>query len=411
MTLVMNPIQGDPGRVSAEGKALLRSAETIRQAAAALRRMADQSTYSSDAIDAARRNADDLARVMDDSQRRFQDAGQALVEYAPKLDAAQGKAERAINALGHTDVAGATATVAASKAAQLASAANPLASPEERSADELAYRRASARLAEQAGVALAAKKSYDQAWADLEVAARAAMERIHAANKASKLNDTLGDHFKNWKETILEPTLEAVTKVLAVVSDILTVVGVIAAFVPGLQPLAAALIVVGRIVAIVSLVTTAIKCLVGDISLGEFAAAMLFAAGGFLLKKVVSVVRKVPAPAKDPIETMGVRAGGAEMVRRFQSGSILWDEGSKAVIDVGKGEVKSAILGPAEDFLAGQVDSMVDPDDVWSTDELASHDVAPLASDFSAVDPASLVANSFGESAVGDAPLTAGSTR
>ncbi|MBS2939450.1 hypothetical protein KDN32_17045 [Nocardioides sp. J2M5] len=403
----MNPLPGDPNRVKAEGQRLVAAAENMRKAAAALRRMNDGSTYRSEAIDAVRRNADDLALVMDDSRSRFHEAGQALVEYAPKLDAAQQRALRAINANGHTDVTGTAGKAATLKAASIALAANPLATPEERTAADLAYQRAKSRAMEHAAAAAAARGEYEQARADGDRAALEAMNRISAANKRSKLNDTFGDHFKNFKDRFLVPTLEAITTVLSVVGDIMTVVGVIVAFVPGLQAVGLALAAVGRIIKVVSVITATLQLLIGESSLGEFAAKMLFIAAGSLLKAGKALTGKTPSKPPNLFEGLTVKQGLSDSVARYKVGSILWDEGQKAVVKVGVDQAKDE----AEDAFGSWLDTLGSPSHVWTTDDLASHDVSAVGTDFSSVDAQSIMTKNFGPDFVGDAPVVAGAVR
>ncbi|WP_231249089.1 hypothetical protein [Nocardioides furvisabuli] len=373
----------------------------MRKAAASLRRMNDGSTYRSEAIDAVRRNADDLALVMDDSRARFHEAGQALVEYAPKLDAAQQRALRAINANGHTDVTGTAGKAATLKAAAIASAANPLATPEERTAADLAYQRAKSRAIEHAAAAAAARGEYDQARADVDRAALEAMNRISAANKRGKLNDGVGDHLANFNEKVMKPLLEMLVFIVDAVAAILLAVAAVLALLGVTAPIAAFVAGALTVVALVSIGLKVVQLGLSHISMGEFvASALMFGAGKIASKlaKGAKATRGLHASEvhKRPTQMSAPRKGKVDLVD---------------LPDAGGSTAESVIDFFAGDWLADQVDSvvgeLVEPGSVWSVDDLRTTGVEPLGGTGSSVEPQAIIDNHFGPDAALDRPLAA----
>lgn len=398
----MTPLPGDPPEVTSQGRKMVTAADKMQRAAASLRAVASRASFRSEAVEAMRRNAQDLAEVMGKAEVRYRDTGNALLDYAPALDEAQKKAKAAIALEGSADVVGATAVAGRTKLESM----NPLLSPEEQAQADADHRRAEAELARQASVVATARSEYAQAKADRDRAATAAVARIHSANERSGLNDRFADDFKGFKDKYLVPVLEAVTTVLDVVSKFTTAVAIAAAFIPGLQPLALALAAVGRGLAVVSTATLLLQFAIGEKSLGAVAAGLLFLAGAKLVK-----VAKGKPPVKDPtfVERVASEAGWKEGLRTstfyLKNHPVDWSAGAEAVgnevlVEQPKGLLKD--LG--KDWVEGQVDSMVNPADVWSTDTFVTHDVAAVGSDFSAVDPGSIVASAFGDA--GDAPIS-----
>lgn len=281
----LTPLPGDPQLVASEAQRMLKFADRMQEAAATLRKLTNTQEYRSDAVEALRNNAADLALVMEKSRDRYHETGSALATYATSLNHAQQRASQAIGARGATDVVRAARDVAEAKATTL----NPLLSPEERAEANAALHRSKARLGEQQGAYDRANGEYAAAQAEVEEAARKAMSRIKMANDRG-IKDSFMDNFKGFKEKYLQPALEAITKVLSVVGDILTVVGIVVALVPGLQ--AIGLVVAGVGTAVSSPLYRHNYYEVTDwcISLGEAVAAAVF----LVIGAVIKFLRKKP---------------------------------------------------------------------------------------------------------------------
>ncbi|MEI2714935.1 MAG: hypothetical protein V9G04_17010 [Nocardioides sp.] len=313
----LTPLPGDPQLVASEAQRMLKFADRMQEAAATLRKLTNTQEYRSDAVEALRNNAADLALVMEKSRDRYHETGSALATYATSLNHAQQRASQAIGARGATDVVGAARDVAEAKATTL----NPLLSPEERAEANAALHRSKARLGEQQGAYDRANGEYAAAQAEVEEAARKAMSRIKMANDRG-IKDSFMDNFKGFKEKYLQPALEAITKVLSVVGDILTVVGIVVALVPGLQAIGLVVAGVGTAVKLLSIVTTITKLLIGDISLGEAVAAAVF----LVIGAVIKFLRKKP---KAFLSGMNARDAYRYSKPDFVNGHILWKEGGK----------------------------------------------------------------------------------
>ncbi len=91
----VRPIEGDPPAVRSMADRFRIIASDIRSASGTLERMHADNT-SSDAIDAFMQKAGDLAARLRKVERRYQDTGDALSDYASALEAAIEEAERAV---------------------------------------------------------------------------------------------------------------------------------------------------------------------------------------------------------------------------------------------------------------------------------------------------------------------------
>ncbi len=87
--LCFDPIPGCPDTVERHGRGYLGTAQTVEQAAQGLRRLRDQAIIRSKAVTAVLDKAENLACKFDAVGHRYEEAGQALLGYAPHLRAAQ----------------------------------------------------------------------------------------------------------------------------------------------------------------------------------------------------------------------------------------------------------------------------------------------------------------------------------
>lgn len=445
--MALKPLPGDPATVANEGRKMTEAAERMRRAAVTLRQLADRNEYRSDAVDALRSNADDVATVITKAAVRYEGAGHALREYAPVLEAAQRQADVAIAKLGTADVGAARAAV---HRAELDPWEQLTLSEEEKSQRDVELANAKAELAEQKRVEAEALALYADAEADVARAATAAAAKIQDANDRSDLNDSFWDNWQGFVDEYLNPALELLSKILDVISDILGVIALILAFIPGLQPLAALLGGISLALKAITLLITVLQALMGKKSWGDVlskaievaiavvlkGASKLRALKGALAGKALVNKKAIGAPfmlAKGTKEYGKAVKGvwkfaaekGLKYGARINEGS--WE--AKYDIDFGKaaydqeyresltpmdyiGEGMSTVLDPggaAGDLLGdlggGTLDHFTGGG-TFGTSNLTTTDVAhPVTVDFGGVDPSRILADSFGSPSIDSQPV------
>ena len=406
----LTPLPGDPAFVQKQAAGMLTAADRMERAAARLRSLMEHDDYRSEAVDAVKQNADELAGVMTKASVRYRGTGDALHVYAGVLDAAQQQARRAIEQLGGTDVGQARSHVMSAETDEAVVRLDPLASGEDHRRTEIASRAARDDLARQEASARAAHASYEDARLDVEHAATIAASSIHHSVVASDLNDSFWDDFEAFKDAYLVPVLEAVVTVLTEVNKVLGVLALVLAFVPGLQGLAAALKTLSLALTLITFVATVALTVLGERTFGELlTASLVLAASTIKLKGAAKPGAAAPKPG--PGTEGNLAQSSAHMFAAIKDGHPDWKAGGQAVLGRGLDEavdLATHALLPAQvaDFLvdpqnwaaqqAGQAyDKVVPADQQVSTNDLAASDVDPLASELHHVDAGAIVENAF----------------
>ena len=242
-----DPVPGDPITVVSTGHRYLAVAESIQAAADRLSEVADLGEMRSDAVDAIRDRAIEVAAKVRSARGRYVEVGSALTDYGQALDVAQ---RDSLEALVAAQSAQESVDQAAGTVARALSALHddaPL-DAEDLASQQVALSRARVRR-DDADVAVSrARLVLEVAVAGRDQAAERAIGRIDTAT-----DDGLDDGWwENWGATVAH-TLSSVAGIIASVVGILALV---LCWVP----------VLGQALAVVATLATAVK-LVADVAL------------------------------------------------------------------------------------------------------------------------------------------------
>ncbi|WP_448005884.1 hypothetical protein [Agromyces bauzanensis] len=279
----MESIPGDPTVLRATGEGYRDTAEAIRAAVATLETIARPGAMVSLAIDRVRSDAARVAHDIAAAERRYAETGEALVDFAVALAAAQEEAESAIR---DAEAAAEAERAASIRESTLQDRLAELddADGTESSMLERAIRVAAAELVDVAAAGSAAAARYVDAVAERDRAARAAIERIRDVVEGSGLNDRFWDDVAGalrgaaeFLARAADAMIDLLTAAVAfVVELVVTVLVVIAAvLVLGLAILALILAAVVTIALVAVLLAAAFVLVV----LGALFAAGLIAVG------------------------------------------------------------------------------------------------------------------------------------
>jgi len=243
----MDPLDGDPVVLHQTGQRYRQTAAAIRAAVATLNDIARPGTMVSVAISRVREDAEHLAREISAAEQRYGETGEALLDYATALTGAQDDATRAIR--DHNDALG-DLGVAHARERELRTERNGVvleptglipgadADTDGRLARiDRMIQLATGAAAEANAAAAAARRRYDEAVADRDRAARAAIARIRDVIDGSALNDSFWDNVGGVFHDIVEflaDALEAIVNAIVAVLEaiavlIVTVLAVLAA--------------------------------------------------------------------------------------------------------------------------------------------------------------------------------------
>lgn len=250
-----DPVPGDPDRVEQLGRHYRRVASAISEAATKLRRIADHQDMQSEAVDAFRNTARDVADDISRAHERYDGVGHALTGYAPELRDAQSESAAALVQAKQAEKNLATAD----RLAQTVQA-RIHAAPEgaDTTADQGAHRRA-LTAADTAGDDLAAARHrLSRATDARDAAARRAMSLVKDVKDSGDLNDGWWD---NWGAKIVK----AIVKVADIVALVAGVLALAVAWIPVIgQALAAALGTIALVASLVSLLGNIALAATGD---------------------------------------------------------------------------------------------------------------------------------------------------
>lgn len=279
------PLAGDPGRLSAIAAEYRRVGEIIQSVSLSLAGIASDETQRSEALDAVRDQAREVAQDVSRVRDRYLRTGEALGGYAVALDAAQHAADAAIR-----DIEAAQSAVEHAENGsrrERRTLEDAQADPDTTPAELAAYRRAADRAEQGASATRDDLARAQQRWRDAAEEKRAAarvaaasIDDITRGKHADGLNDSGWDRFWHGAGEVWE----AVAPVLKVICDVAAVASLFLAWVPGVGQLLVAIAAVG---ALISLVESLVDVATGEGTwldvLGAAGMVVLTVFGGKLL--------------------------------------------------------------------------------------------------------------------------------
>jgi len=239
-----DPVPGDPDRVEQLGRHYRRVAQAINDAAAKLRRIADHQDMQSDAVEAFRATAREVADDITRAHERYDGVGQALIGYAPELRDAQSESAAALVQAKQAEADELTANRLASAAQGRIDAA-----PDgtDTTTDQGSHRRALAAADAATDARAAAQRRLDQATDARDTAAQRASSLIHEVKDSGDLNDSWWD---NWGAKVVK----WIVKIADVVAVVAGVLALLVGWIPIIgQALAAVLGTIALVASLVSL--------------------------------------------------------------------------------------------------------------------------------------------------------------
>ncbi|MGH3889421.1 MAG: putative T7SS-secreted protein [Pseudonocardiaceae bacterium] len=192
-----DPVPGDPDRVEQLGKHYQRVAAAISDAATKLRRIADHQDMQSEAVEAFRSTAREVANDISRAHERYDGVGRALTGYAPELRDAQSESAAALvqAKAAQRDLA------TANRIAHATQTRVHAAEGADTTADRDVHRRALAAVDAAGDDLTAAQSRLNRATDARDAAARRAMNLVHDVKDSGDLNDSLWD---NWGAKIVK---------------------------------------------------------------------------------------------------------------------------------------------------------------------------------------------------------------
>lgn len=265
------PLKGDPDLLRTKALHYKHIGEAIARSVITLRKIHDEDTMKSKAVDAVRGSAHDVADDIDKAHDRYQQTADALLEYASSLRTAQEDANRAIPDIEQKQQDADHAHAAARTAQQDADDASD--------ADKSDKTTAASQASDAAGDADGALRAAQQKWHDAENLKNAAADKaiglikeVVSGKKEHGLKDSWWD---NWG-----------SKILNVVKFICDVAGFLSIFLGWIPIFGQILLVLAAIGALITLVESIVAAVQGNGSwwavLGAAAMCVLTIFGGKL---------------------------------------------------------------------------------------------------------------------------------
>jgi hypothetical protein len=250
-----DPVPGDPDRVEQLGSHYQRVASAISDAATKLCRIADHQDMHSEAVDAFRDTAREVADGISRAHERYDGVGRALTGYAPELRDAQSESAAALMQAKQAEEDLATAN-------RLANAAQARIHAAPEGADTTADRGADRRAltaADTAGDDLAAaRRRLRRAMDARDAAGHRAMRLVEDVKDSGDLNDSWWD---NWGAKIVK----VIVKIADIVAVVAGVLALLVGWIPVIgQALAAILGTIALVASLVSLLGNIALAATGD---------------------------------------------------------------------------------------------------------------------------------------------------
>lgn len=293
-----NPVPGDPDAVGASAAEFRSTGETLLSASDNLARLSAGSMRS-DAVDALMAEGHKLAHELHQVSSRYFATASALGNYGPELTVAQNMAVQALQAAREARKRHAAAAHHGEQVMTQWKAATD----EVHAADcESQWHATKAQMEAAASDLAGAKALVAQAIERRDAAAEAAISTIDAELKHSPVNDTVLDHLKQ----VLDKGVELLKKVGKFVWDhideiaiVLTVAGIVVAFIPGLDVLAPFLAAAGKAAMMVARLKAGIQftqALGRAVKTGDFTNVIIQGVLLFGLKGGAKVMKKFVSP-------------------------------------------------------------------------------------------------------------------
>lgn len=240
-----DPVPGDHSRVDLIGRMYEGTADSILSAAQKLTEALKPEFGQSEAIDAIREVAGDVADRVGRAETRYRKTGEAIVAYAASLRVAQ---EDSLAALTSGDAAESTARNANNMANYYQRQIDDPNTPPANVAGHTSSQSAWQSEANSAAVTLAnAITTLQGAISKRDGAAAIAIDAIDSIGDSGKLNDSDWDNVVQW----VRENKEIIDLIVDIVGYIATAVMIVALFIPGLNA------IVGLIALIATIVTLA----------------------------------------------------------------------------------------------------------------------------------------------------------
>lgn len=400
------PIGGDAGLTRSRAMDLVSAAEKMAKAVSALNAVANNLGVQGKAVQALHQNAVDMQTVLKRAELRYRETGNALVDYSASLDASQDQANRAIALDRGVDVGAAKAQVHRLEAEGL----NPFRSEDEKWEHQADLQRAAADLAEQKAQSAQAASLYQDAVADLDRAARIAMDRIQVANDSSALNDSFWDDLKSFYDKYATEFVKAVVEILDLVGDILGAVVAVLAFIPGLQGVALVIGGVAVALKVVVLIAMVIQGLAGERSWKSVMKAAIVTAASVVLKasklKALGNVLRGKASLMDPLGVAAkvpvAKAAGDVVLFSKETSDVVrgfvYEVGGVYKADLVQfvADPEEYVVDKASDVVVNLYEEMGAFDNTWTINNAVTHDLAgPVGSDFSNVSVDDIISQAY----------------
>ncbi|MBV9013135.1 MAG: hypothetical protein JO272_14000 [Pseudonocardiales bacterium] len=239
-----DPVPGEPDRVEQLGRHYQRVAAAISEAARKLRRIAEHQDMRSEAVEAFRDRAREVADDISRAHERYDGVGRALTGYAPELRDAQSESAAALVQARRAEDDLTTANRLA-HAAQARISAAPTGT--DTIADQGDHRRALTAADAARDDLAAARRRLSRATECRDAAARRAMSLVEDVKDSGDLNDSWWD---DWGAKIVKVIVKAADAVAVVAGVLALLVG----WIPVVgQALAAILGTVALLTSLVSL--------------------------------------------------------------------------------------------------------------------------------------------------------------
>lgn len=206
-----DPVPGDADELARAARHYADVATAIDDASAKLRTLTAGLSAESEAVDAFRGSAEEVAGDISRAYQRYAGVAQALAEYVPELAWAQDRSITLLRAVQMADARQQDAQRLATAAAERAATAPPGFAEPERTEE-----RRQAALAEEASLeVIRARKELEEVKADRDRARSRAIERIRDVHGSGGLKDGWRDNFGGFVNKSIAPLLPALNKLAA----------------------------------------------------------------------------------------------------------------------------------------------------------------------------------------------------
>jgi len=258
-----DPVPGDPEIVRAGGQHYVQTADSMHNAAATLRALNAGASSGSKSVEALKKDCAQVLSDVEKAENRYREAGNALIDYAYALDAAQAITLQALIAAQNALEAATAARRSAATYDRMALDAHGLQDTEEQTrCTRLAASHRSDAAEYDAQVATQ-RQIAAQAVADRDAAANRAMERIQQATSQDGLKDSWWDDWGAKVVSIIATIAEWVSTIAGILALLVCWIPIIG------QALAGVLLAIAAVAAIVAALANIVLAATGEKSWTE----------------------------------------------------------------------------------------------------------------------------------------------